>query len=429
MVFGGIDTATGLALQTPLTSLPGSTTITALTSLAAQVIAAANQKIEDIAASTPNTSLQEEFAKVQKVALGETTQDLQQAGAGNKPIADVVNENTGTALTDQVNNTQVLSQSPTDLSLTTSYVAENLPIGTEVGTFSTVDPDSSGTFIYSLIGGTGSTDNNLFQITGDRLLTNTSFDYESKNSYNIRLQTSDGNGGVFQKALTINVTNVNENPTDLTLNNNAIAERRPIGTEIGSFSAIDPDGTGNFTYTLVSGAGSTDNNQFQIVGNRLVSQSIFDYESKNSHSIRVQVSDGSGGIFQQSLAINITDINEITGTAGNDILTGTSGDDVITGSQGSDIIVGGGGNDEFVYTSLIDARDTIKDFTVGSDKINFSQLLKSLNYLGSDPIADGYVQFTGQVANTSTNISFSLIPGSSDVTDVFFTYLSTIWCG
>ncbi|MCZ8129317.1 MAG: cadherin domain-containing protein [Microcystis sp. LE19-114.1B] len=310
-----VDLTNATQLQTVIqeaATLTNNVDVSAIASEAAQVIAAANQKIEDIAASTPNASLQQEFAQVQKVALGETTNDLQQAGAGTKSITDVVTENTGTALTDQIDNAQVLSQAPTDVSLNTSSIAENLPVGTEVSTFSTVDPDSSEPFTYSLIGGTGSTDNSLFQISGNRLLTNAIFDYESKNSYSIRVQTSDSNGGVFQKALTINVNDVNENenPTDLSLSNNSVAENSPLNTLIGDFTTTDPDTGNTFTYSLVTGTGDTDNSLFTIDGNQLKTNTPLNYESKNSYSIRVKTTDQGGLSYEKQLTVSVSDVNE-----------------------------------------------------------------------------------------------------------------------
>ena len=49
------------------------------------------------------------------------------------------------------------NEQPTDLILSSSSVQENQPVGTTVGTLSTIDPDSGNTFTYSLVGGTGST--------------------------------------------------------------------------------------------------------------------------------------------------------------------------------------------------------------------------------------------------------------------------------
>lgn len=70
--------------------------------------------------------------------------------------------------------------------------------------------------------------------------------------------------------------------------------------------------------------------------------------------------------------------NIINGTTGRDILTGTDGDDIITGDFASDNLTGGLGNDTFVYNELRDVGDTITDFTLGEDTIDFSDLLSNL---------------------------------------------------
>ena len=64
----------------------------------ALVIAEANQQIDNAVANSSTDSLEEEFANLQKISLDKTTSDLQQAGAGNKSIEDVVADNTGEAL-------------------------------------------------------------------------------------------------------------------------------------------------------------------------------------------------------------------------------------------------------------------------------------------------------------------------------------------
>jgi hypothetical protein len=53
------------------------------------------------------------------------------------------------------------------------------------------------------------TDNTAFQISGDDLRTNAVFDYETRTSYVICIQTDDGTGGMFQKQFTIAVLNIN----------------------------------------------------------------------------------------------------------------------------------------------------------------------------------------------------------------------------
>jgi hypothetical protein len=101
---------------------------------------------------------------------------------------------------------------PTDISLSNSSVAEHEASGTLVGTFSTTDPDVGDTHTYSLVTeGCAGTDNASFAIpTGtNELRTAAMFDYEIKSSYAICVQTDDGNGGTYQEAFTITVTDVN----------------------------------------------------------------------------------------------------------------------------------------------------------------------------------------------------------------------------
>ena len=203
-----------------------------------------------------------------------------------------------------------VNETPTNLTLSNSTVAENQVIGTVVGNFSSTDPDTGNTFTYSLVTGTGATDNSLFSISNNQLKTNTVFDYETKNSYNIRVKTTDQGGLSFEKQLTIGVTDVNETPTNLTLSNSTVAENQVIGTVVGNFSSTDPDTGNTFTYSLVTGTGATDNSLFSISNNQLKTNTVFDYETKNSYNIRVKTTDQGGLSFEKQLTIGVTDVNE-----------------------------------------------------------------------------------------------------------------------
>ncbi|MHC5730920.1 MAG: cadherin repeat domain-containing protein, partial [Nostoc sp.] len=135
---------------------------------------------------------------------------------------------------------------------------------TVIGTFSSTDPDTGNTFTYSLVTGTGDTDNSAFTINGDKLQINTSPDFENKSSYNILVQTQDNGGLTFQKPLTITIKDVNEAPTDLALDKTDVNENVAANTVIGTFSSTDPDTGNTFTYSLVAGTGDTDNSAFTI---------------------------------------------------------------------------------------------------------------------------------------------------------------------
>ena len=93
--------------------------------------------------------------------------------------------------------------------------------------------------------------------------------------------------------------------------------------------------------------------------------------------------------------------NDIFGTARRDSLVGTSAQDRITGGFAADIIFGGLGSDTFVYDNVRDAGDTIKDFELRTDVIDLTDVLNSFGYNGSNPIADGYIQFSAYSRGTT----------------------------
>ena len=204
------------------------------------------------------------------------------------------------------------NHAPTGLSLSTTSVQENKSVGTTVGTLTGVDPDASQTLTYTLVGtSTTNPDNAKFTITGNTLKTAAIFNFESKPSYSIRVQVKDQGGLVFEKNFTITVTNVNEAPTALTLSASAVLENKPSGTTVGTLAGVDPDASQTLTYTLV-GTSTTnpDNAKFTITGNTLKTAAIFNFESKPSYSIRVQVKDQGGLVFEKNFTITVTNVNE-----------------------------------------------------------------------------------------------------------------------
>ncbi|MEG5097281.1 S8 family serine peptidase [Microcoleus sp. B13-B4] len=72
---------------------------------AAKVMAEANQRIDQVVSNTATASINREVARVQKVALGATSADLKAVGTGTKSIAQVIAENTGTALDTKIQQT------------------------------------------------------------------------------------------------------------------------------------------------------------------------------------------------------------------------------------------------------------------------------------------------------------------------------------
>ena len=204
---------------------------------------------------------------------------------------------------------------PTNLSLSATSINENVAVNNVnnvIGTFSTTDPNVNDTFTYSFVNGVN--DNATFSINGSQLLINASPNFEAKSSYNILVRTTDNSGLSFDKSLTININDVNEAPTVVSLNNQvtAIAENSSTATRIKVADiAIADDALGINTLS-VSG---TDASLFEISGNALYlkANTALNFEAKTSYSVNVNVDDSTVGSTPDAttnFTLSITNVNE-----------------------------------------------------------------------------------------------------------------------
>jgi LPXTG-site transpeptidase (sortase) family protein len=201
------------------------------------------------------------------------------------------------------------NSAPSNISLSNNAVAQDLPSGTTVGTFTTTDPDEEDTHTYALVEGGGSSDNPSFSISGSTLLTAASL---SPRDYTIRVRSTDGGGLYVDKVFTISVTEPNVAPTDIHISHLSMLENRPAGYEVATFSTEDANTVDNFTYTFVSGTGDTDNSAFTITGSSLTINAIPDYETKASYAIRVRSTDSGGLYTEKQFTINVLDVDDDT---------------------------------------------------------------------------------------------------------------------
>ncbi|BAZ12675.1 YD repeat-containing protein [Calothrix sp. NIES-4071] len=241
----------------------------------------------------------------------EAPQDLD----GDNVYDLIVTASDGNLETDKTYSVSVTNvnndEAPKDISLSSTAIVEKSAIGTLVGTLSSTDGDLGDTFTYTLVNGTGSNDNAAFTISGNQLKINTAATNAiTKPSNSIRVQTTDKNGLSYQKVFTINVTNLNEVPTDIFLNTSGINENIPADGIIGTLNTTDPDLNNTFAYSLVTGTGSTDNSLFTISGNQLKINASPNLEAKSSYSIRVKTIDQGGLSFEKALTLNVANRNE-----------------------------------------------------------------------------------------------------------------------
>ncbi len=114
------------------------------------------------------------------------------------------------------------NETPTDILISNQYVPLGLTSGSAVATLSTVDSDALDTHVYSLVTGTGDSDNARFAIDGAVLRAAQTLSFTGTSVYSVRVRSTD-NGGLFvEKQLQIRVIPVAKNDDVPTIKNVAV---------------------------------------------------------------------------------------------------------------------------------------------------------------------------------------------------------------
>ncbi|RNC81702.1 MAG: hypothetical protein ED559_07920 [Phycisphaera sp.] len=101
----------------------------------------------------------------------------------------------------------------------------------------------------------------------------------------------------------------NEAPTDITLDNATVNENAGSGTPVGTIQVSDTDDGDTHSFELTDDAGG----RFSIDsdGNITVAEGAsLDHESADSHEITVRVTDAEGEFIEETIAINVGDVDE-----------------------------------------------------------------------------------------------------------------------
>ena len=128
--------------------------------------------------------------------------------------------------------------------------------------------------------------------------------YSGQDSFTFTV--SDGELTSDPATVTVTIGDVGDPPTDIALDNESVEENQDVGTVVGTLSATDADST-SFTYSLP--AGEADNASFTVEGDQLKSAEVFDFETKESYSVRVEVSDGELS-YQETFTVSVTDVDD-----------------------------------------------------------------------------------------------------------------------
>ncbi len=190
-------------------------------------------------------------------------------------------------------------------------VDENQTGTIQLGSITATDQDGDTLSLALTKGG------DIFSLSDDgqlSLTTATGFDYETKNSYQITVAAEDEHGGVSSHDYTINVLDMNEPPTALTLSNNVIYENIPlVNRVVGTVSVTDPDANNQFTYQV-------SNDKFEIINGQLCVKEAVTFTTGVDELVNITVTDADY-MISQDFAISINYLNRAPVPAPDHVLT------------------------------------------------------------------------------------------------------------
>ncbi len=128
-------------------------------------------------------------------------------------------------------------------------------------------------------------------------------------SFPIEIQADDGIVTIIRKQnFTLNIENVNDAPTDLTLDNNEIAENTSAPGFIGNLTTHDIDqkhgDIPNYTFT------KGESFFFTIQNGKLLANAALDFEDKNIYTFTIRATDQGSKSIERDFTIHVTDVND-----------------------------------------------------------------------------------------------------------------------
>jgi outer membrane biosynthesis protein TonB len=118
--------------------------------------------------------------------------------------------------------------------------------------------------------------------------------------------TAGNSNTAYTTAISQNADAINAHaPTDIALSNNTVSTAASNGAAVGTLSSTDTTPGDTFTYTLVAGAGGTDNASFSIVGNELRANTPSGLVAGDK-AIRVQTTDAAGNSYVESMTVTVS---------------------------------------------------------------------------------------------------------------------------
>src|SRR5690606_2594173 len=129
-------------------------------------------------------------------------------------------------------------------------------------------------------------------------------DWDQNVTITTRIRDANGSGPA-DGTITLNVTAVNDAPSDISLSHASVVQSASANAVVGTLSTTDVDTGDTHTYSLVAGVDDTANAHFDISGDTLRANNASAMAS-GGHSVRMRSSDGDG-ICRRVFAITVVD--------------------------------------------------------------------------------------------------------------------------
>ena len=365
-----------------------------------------------------------------------------------------------------------VDEQPTLTSVTSVEVDENIDTGTIVYTATASDPENK-TLSYQIVAGGDSGAFQPITSAGNQgtIRFDASPDFESPadangdNTYELTISVSDGTTASVTQAITIIVTDDNDNTPVITAGQsfNDVREDSAAGTELGTVVATDADaGTTFQSWAITDGNSAGDFAIDQASGVLSVaSGASLDFETKPSYTLELTVQDdgGTNTSAAAEISISIADVNEAPtftssatplsvdeNSAG--VIYTASASDVDASDTQTYSIAGGADQDLFVingadlsFKSAPDFEDVSGDNTyevtirvtdsaglyadlslsITVDNVNEAPTFSPTSYSASAPenSTGGFFAAEANDEDAGDTITFSLASGVSD-NDLFY---------
>lgn len=127
----------------------------------------------------------------------------------------------------------------------------------------------------------------------------------SSGTHTITAKVTDTAGNESAASAGLSITVDTAAPSAIALSSNTLSNSASANTAVGTLSSTDATVSDTFTYSLVAGAGSTNNSSFSISGTSLVATNPSAL-SAGSYSVRVRTTDVAGNYFEQTFSITVT---------------------------------------------------------------------------------------------------------------------------